>query len=490
MRRMLLVFPAAIVLVIASTLGAPGASAAAQHDWTSYLGGARHPSYTTNAQISKAAAAHLRLAWSWKPDASTMPGHPSGGMFASPTVYNHRIYLGAYTGVFYGLNEANGTVLWKRFLGFQPSRSCQQPLGFVSTAAMAAVPNSTGTGTTPVVYVAAPDGYLYALDGVSGAIRWRSVIAEPSTTVNDAFNWSSPTIVGGRIYVGLASNCDHPWVRGGLLEFDQTNGARLAAWYGVPAGSIGGGVWSSAAATSDAVFVTTASTCTSGSPPATGCTSTNQEGDSYSLVRLDPVSLARKAVWKVPLAELKLAGDPDWGSSPVIFNATVNGTVTRLVGACHKNGYFYALPTASLSGPLWKRQVGSPTDDGGDGCLAGAIYDGTRLFLPSNQTTISGAAYQGSIRRVDPSTGAVVWARGLSANVLGTPSENGAGVLAAATHDFKPTGLTNQTYLLDADTGNVLATLPTDKEFAQPIFADQYLLLTSAYKNILYAYTP
>jgi outer membrane protein assembly factor BamB len=487
MRRTLAVILAAVVSLAFTS---SPAEAAAQTNWTSYLGGPRHPSYTTNAQISKAAAAHLRLAWSWKPAGPTMTGQPTQGMYASPTVYNHRIYIGAYTGLFYALNEANGAVLWQRFLGFQPSRSCTQPLGFVSTATVASVPNSSGTGTTPVVYVAAPDGYLYALDGITGAVRWRSVIVLPSTTVNDAFNWASPAVVGGRIFVGFASNCDHPWIRGGVASFDQNTGSRIATWYAVPPGSIGGGVWTSTAVTTDGVFATTGSTCSSGSPTDTGCTPTNQEADSYSMVRLDPATLARKFAWKVPAAELHQTGDPDWGSSPIIFNATINGADTRLIGACHKNGYFYVLRTASLGSVVWKRKIGTATDDGGDGCLAAAIYDGNRLFLAGNNTTINGVAYQGSIRRVNPATGVTTWARGLSANVLGTPSENGAGVIAAATHDFIPSGLTNQTYLLDADTGAVLATIANGKEFAQPVFADQYLFLTSGYSNTLYAYTP
>ena len=259
-------------------------------------------------------------------DGPTMTGQPTNGMYSSPTVYRHRIYVGSYTGVFYALDEGTGTVLWKRFIGFSPSRTCAQPLGVVSTAAVRTAPSSSGSGTTPVVYVAGPDGYLYALDGVNGSVRWRSLIAQPSTTVNDYFNWSSPTIVGDRIYVGFSSNCDRPWVRGGLMAFDRISGARLATYYSVPPGSIGGGVWTSAAATSDAVFVTTASTCAPGSPPASGCSPTNQEGDSYSVVRLNPTSLAREAAWKVPPGELDAAGDPDWGSSPVVFDATVNGT--------------------------------------------------------------------------------------------------------------------------------------------------------------------
>jgi hypothetical protein len=50
------------------------------------------------------------------------------------------------------------------------------------------------------------------------------------------------------------------------------------------------------------------------------------------------------------------------------------------------------------------------------------------------------------------------------------------------------------TYLLDADTGAVLATINNgsraDQLFPQPVFADQYLLLTSTFANRLDAYTP
>ena len=45
---------------------------------------------------------------------------------------------------------------------------------------------------TPLVYVNAPDGYLYELDGLTGDIRWRRPVAIPSASVNDYFAWSSP----------------------------------------------------------------------------------------------------------------------------------------------------------------------------------------------------------------------------------------------------------------------------------------------------------
>lgn len=470
-------FAASLAVMLLAIVPAVQAQAAAQTNWTSYLGGPRHTSFTSDSQTTKQAASHLKLAWKWTPDLGTMSGQPTGGLYSSPTVFNHVIYIGAQTGVFYALDEATGHVLWKRFLGFQPKLTCAWQ-GFVSTAAVVLVANSTGS-TTPVVYVAAPDGYLYAMDGISGAIRWQSLIAKPSATKNDYFNWSSPTIVSGRIYVGFSSNCDNPFVRGGLMEFNQASGNLLATYYTVPAGAVGGGVWTSAAATSDAVFITT------GSAAAT------TPGDSFSIVRLDPTSLARVAVWTVPIAD-RTAGDADFGSSPIVFNATLNGVVTRLVGACNKDGFFYALRTGSFSAPLWRFKVGVATSDGGSACLAGGVYDGAHLFLAGNETTIRGVDYQGSVREVDPATGHAIWELGLPANVLGAPSINGAGVIAAATHDYIPSFLPNAAYLIDSGNGSILATLNENNqnvaEFSQPVFADQFLLRTTT--KSMFAYRP
>ena len=464
----------AVVVAIAVASSAGGVSGAGSpSNWTAYLGGPLHDSYTADAQITRAAAAHVSLAWRWTPTAGTMSGQPKSGLYSSPTVYNHRIYVGANTGDFYALDEATGSQIWKRFLGFQPAITCPA-MGFVSTAA---VVDTSGTGASPIVYVAAPDGNLYALDGTTGSTVWQSVIVTPSTTTNDAFNWSSPTIVGDRIYIGFSSNCDSPFIRGGLAEFDRVTGARVATFYSVPAGKVGGGVWTSAAVASTGVYIATAS----------GGSQTS--GDSYSVIRLDPVTLARLGGWIVPLAQ-QAAGDADFGSSPIVFHATVGGVDTELVGACNKDGLFYVFANGDMSAPLWSYQVGAASSDGGSSCLSSGIWDGSRLYMAGNETTIGGVDYQGSIRQLDPATGTPIWERGLSANVLGAPSENGAGVIAASTFDYIPSGLTNQTYLLDSDTGSIIATINNSnaKEFAQPIFADQYLLLSTT--NSIFAYTP
>ena len=128
------------------------------------------------------------------------------------------------------------------------------------------------------MYVAAPNGFLYAWNASNGHRVWRSVVAIPSRKQNDYFNWSSPTVANGKIYVGVSSNCDHPLVQGGEKVYDEASGQLLATFDTTPPNDVGGSIWSSALVASDgSVYVTTGNQDPQGGPP----------GYSQSIVRLD-----------------------------------------------------------------------------------------------------------------------------------------------------------------------------------------------------------
>ena len=122
--------------------------------------------------------------------------------------------------------------------------------------------------------------------------------------------------------------------------------------------------------------------------------------------------------------------------------------------------------------------------------IAGAIWDGTRLFAAGTNATIGGTAYPGSIRRLDPATGSPVWTTGLAAGpVLGSPTLDGSGVLAVATYN-ETTQSANRLYLIDAASGAILREIPSNGAvFAQPVFADGYVFLASR-NGGLTAYAP
>ena len=120
---------------------------------------------------------------------------------------------------------------------------------------------------------------------------------------------------------------------------------------------------------------------------------------------------------------------------------------------------------------MWSAPVGDPS--AGE-CDAAAVWVGQRLFVSGPGVSIAGTSYGGSVSEVDPATGAFIWRTGLSGAIVGTPTEDGSGVIAAATY-----GSSNNLYLLNAQTGAILKTLPmtTEKVFSQPVFADGYVLL-------------
>jgi hypothetical protein len=153
-----------------------------------------------------------------------------------------------------------------------------------------------------------------------------------------------------------------------------------------------------------------------------------------------------------------------------------------MVGACNKNGTYYAWRQGDLqAGPVWQQTVGALYTSGPQ-CDAAAVWDGTNLFVAGNQTIINGQTFAGSVRMVDPATGAYIWQRGLAAAPIGTPTLDGAGVLAVT--EYAKTG---QLVLIKAATGSVLRTIPTGPEFGQPVFADHFMLVPTQ-NNGLWAY--
>jgi outer membrane protein assembly factor BamB len=465
------VFIAAAITVRAAPPVAGSQPSTSFVNWPGYLYAPSHSSASPATAITPSTVSQLRRKWSWHSPGATMSGQPAARFTSSPTVYNGMVYIGSNTGVFYALTETTGQVVWSRPLGYTPKLTCGGVLGISSTASVAIDP-ATGL---PAVYVAGGDGYLYALDAASGALVWNAVVALPSPTQNDYYNWSSPTIINGLVYMGISSQCDTPLVPGsGLNAYDLSTGALTATYRAMSPGVEGGSVWSSAAVNGlGQVFVTTGNDVAGSTTP----------GDSSSIVALSGGTLTRESGWRIP--NKNQVPDDDWGSSPTVFQATINGTPTEMVGACNKNGMLYAMNAASLhSGPVWSFRVGVGTATGAQSCLGASIWDGTALYQPGNSTTIHGTSYAGSIRELNPATGQPVWQTGLPGIVLGSPAKDAAGVIAAAT--YGPTSTTG-TYLINAASGSVLRFISVGKQFSQPVFADNYLLLATR-SGILSAY--
>ncbi len=135
-----------------------------------------------------------------------------------------------------------------------------------------------------------------------------------------------------------SSSCDKPLVRAGVLAFDEGTGKKLGQFFTVPAGAknAGGSVWSSIGVALDGdVYATT------GNGPASNPRLQNSE----SILKLSAVRLKLLGSFTVP--QRQVTSDGDFGASPVFFGS--------YVGACDKNGVFYALSQATMKLAWWKR---------------------------------------------------------------------------------------------------------------------------------------
>jgi outer membrane protein assembly factor BamB len=474
----------AAAVLVCMVMGVGGVSAvgvgeaSVSVDWPAYLFNASHGSTTSSNAITASLVPSLIEGWHWNPPGPTA-GEPNAQLWGSPTVVGNTIYIPSNTGNFYALDANSGAIIWSQFLGYTQQLTCGKGKGPVATATVATNP-STGKLT---VYESGADGYLYAMDAATGNVVWKSVIALPSSTANDYYDWASPTLYNGRIYVGISSQCDSPLSQGGVREFDQATGNILATYHTVPDGFVGGSVWSSVAVDGSGVYVTTGNAQKGGYPAGT-------DQDAVSIVRLNVTTLAREDKWMVPLAHP--GSDQDFGASATLFTATLNGTPTAMVGAMNKNGIFYAWQASNLAaGPVWQYQIDNPVTPS----VPAAVWDGSHLYIAGNQTTIGGTTYNGAIRELDPATGAVIWETGLESSVLGTPGLNGSGILAVPTYasiNGAPIShAPNGTYLVDQTTGNILGYISEadDYEWAQPVWVGKELLLATANKG-LFAYVP
>lgn len=426
-------------------------------DWTMFHATAGQSSMGADAGFSPTSATSATLRWRWTPDGPTAAGQPTL-MYASPVTYKGHVFIGSGEGDFYSVNLKTGVTEWKHKFGWTPNITCDS-LGITATAAVRA-----DTNGNPIVYLNSPDGYLYELNGLTGSTLHKSEVLKPTPGTNDAYGWSSPIIANGLVYVGVSSNCDFPFVDGGVKAYDQNTLAPVAGYVSNDNG--GGGVWTTIATDGSAVYTTTGST-TFGAP----------DQDSYSIVKLHPTTLAKLGKFTVPLADRVY--DADWGSSPVLFHATIGGTSVPMAGACNKNGYFYAVRTDTMA-LVWRQLVGTGSEYGQIACLSGGIWDAKAgaLYVGSNDTTIASVSYPGAVRRLDPATGTPLWQRGLAANPLGSGSLDGSGVLAFTTTDW--VGAADYTYLIDPSDGRVIRRIANDQPgFSSPAWVDGSLLVTT-----------
>ena len=323
--------------------------------------------------------------WTAQPDTSKIA--------ATATISDGTVYSGSWSGNEYALDEATGAVRWARDLG-QTTAGCG---GFSVTQGV----TSRAWIREGRAYLGGGDSNWHALDADTGNVLW-SVPTGDNSPTGGHYNWSSPLIYANHAYVGIASLCDNPRVQGQLLRVNLGTHRIENVFDVVPDGHVGGTIWQTPVVDpkTNTVFVTTGD---GGSGP-----------DPYAeaILALDATTLAVKGHWAIPAGQS--THDGDWGTSPVLFTDAAGNA---LVAAANKNGFLYAFRRDDLTaGPVWESRLAQagPCPNCGDGTVSTGIFDGHRLIWAAGKTTIAGTAYNGSVRAIDPATGAVRWETPLS----------------------------------------------------------------------------
>jgi outer membrane protein assembly factor BamB len=386
------------------------AAHAAQDEWYTY----RHDSARTGAQpfasdlSDPEKVGTLELKWAWPPGCLKCKG--VGAFKSSPIVVDDTVFIGNTNGFFYALDAATGTLKWQYPKASDPPLlgSCD-PNGFAGGLGHYGIPSSATyakiNGQDAVIF-GAPDpdpridsglgsARLFALplspaDPNDPQPIWKSdVVAQvtgctPLNVCNgdptcisksyaekhERIAYSSPLVLGDRVYVGIHDTGDSPIQQGRVVAVDVNSG-HIAPQFsfvgtGTPGdGSRGGSVWNALATDGTGVYFTTGNThdpwCVY---PYVNCPSNGPEpspNNGLSMIRVDKDT--GSIAWKYQPVPFGLDGDPDWAAGATVMSTSCG----ELIASVQKDGWSYAIdagrgpslqcpapPGGGLSPPSWQ----------------------------------------------------------------------------------------------------------------------------------------
>lgn len=434
---------------------------AANNDWPMFMNDIQHDSFNANeTSITRKTASSLKLHWS----------RQIGSRISSePVEANGMIYWGSWDGVEHATDPSTGSDVWTVNLNQLKACGVLTGRGVLSTATVASVM----IGGTPreVVIVGGGDAQLYALDANNGTIIWHT----PLGSLPQHFLYDSPVVYNGSVYIGVSSYDDCPLVQGQMVKLDASTGVLQTSFSTVPNGCLGGGVWGSPTidAAAGTLFFDTGNEGT--------CSTTESYTDA--VIELNVNDLTYVGSWQVPSNQVIVDGD--FGSTPTLFNATISGTNHQMVGLVDKNSIYYAFDRTNLSaGPLWQVAVAQPGNmpDRGQGSISSSAWNGTTLYAAGAITTINGVNCGGSIRALNPATGAFLWQVCLGKSVL-APVVGVPGLVAVVSG--------SHFYLINSSTGHKLFSYidsTTGSRFWGPVSISNGMLYVGNLDGNFYAF--
>ncbi|HEY7022310.1 MAG TPA: PQQ-binding-like beta-propeller repeat protein [Ktedonobacterales bacterium] len=339
------------------------------NDWTHYRYDLSGTGNNPEGLIDSTNVAQLKQAWTWDaPD-----------VFAStPAVVGRTIYI-PNGKTLNAVNLRTGAPLWK----------------FVTDTTDFINSSVTVDPQTQIAYFGTPSHQVFAVSTRDGTLVWKTLLGEPNQP--GAYIWSSPLLINGKIYIGLASTAN-PCIRGALYALDAATGKIAWTHYTAPAGKIGGGVWASPIAfpQQHEVVIATGNPC----PSADGLTPPS-DLEQDSIVGIDWDTGATQWVYTA------IDPDPcdcDFGGGPV--NYTYGGQQYFVAG--NKFGTVYALRLQGKGVQLaWSQHIATLSHSRLSGIIQPPTYADGTVFVAGN--TANNGSCAGKVWALAADTGAIRW---------------------------------------------------------------------------------
>jgi polyvinyl alcohol dehydrogenase (cytochrome) len=341
---------------------------------------------------------------------------PTGDFTGTPVVAGGVLVAGNNGGWVYALDAVTGKVRWSRDLG--------SPIN--GSAAI--------DGNTAFVPVAKPGApRLVALSLEDGSVRWSSILINQAS----ASVYGSPTFWRGSVYIGTSGpNTDDTRARGSVVALDESSGAIRWQTFMVPPDRDGAAVWSTPAIdpATGRLYVGTGNNY---HPPTT-----NMED---SIVALDAADGHVVGHYQATKDDSFAGGDNpaggpdfDFGASPNLFTGAHG---EQFVGEGQKSGTYWAVDRATMQ-PVWSANVGPGGPLGG--ILGSTAFDGERIY---GGDTLDGQVF--ALGR----DGSISWQSADPGGLHTGPATIAGGVL----YNTDPSGVLD---VRDPATGLILGKLP------------------------------
>jgi outer membrane protein assembly factor BamB len=289
-----------------------------------------------------------------------------GAVYAEPLVVHGNVIAATEGDSVYAINPESGAILWRRNLG-KPVPLSTLPCGDIDPLGITGTPvYDSATGSIfAVAEVTGPRHVLFALDSVTGAVRWSRSVDLPGDDPSTHQQRPALAVANGYVYVGLGGLAGDCGQYVGEVVGVPVSGQGAVISYRVPT-SREGAVWATGGPVIDGagnVYVATGN----------GASTTTYDG-SDSVLELSP-TLALESQFAPSTWAIDNAADSDLGSlSPVL----VPGGWVFIAG---KSGTGYVLRQGALGGI--GGQVSSASVCAGFG---GAASSGGTIFVPCNSS--------------------------------------------------------------------------------------------------------